>query len=382
MYSRKLQLPLDHNDSIFLFGPRGTGKTYWLKATLPDCVTINLLTYSVYQKLSSRPDSLSDFIPPNYRDWVIIDEIQRVPELLNEVHDQIESLGRKFILTGSSARSLRRQGVNLLAGRALRYHMHPLTVEEIASDFDLQYVLKYGLLPKAQLSQNPEIYLKTYLQNYIREEVFQEALVRNLASFSRFIEVASFSQGEMLNLSSVAQDTGISRQAVSNYFDILEDLLLAVRIPAFTRRAKRIVKTHAKFFYFDVGVYRTIRPSGYLDTPEEADGAGLETLFLQSVRAVNDYYQLDYTIHFWHTKTGLEVDFVLYGPNGLFAVEIKRARSIKNNMLRGLKAFQKDYPEAQCYLAYTGNETLYQHNVTILPILELLKQLPIILKGI
>lgn len=381
MYSRLLALPLDQNESIFLFGPRGAGKTFWIKNQIPSFIYINLLKFSSYQKLSNKPDSLPDFFPSDYKDWIVIDEVQRVPELLNEVHDQIESNGRKFILTGSSSRSLKRNGVNLLAGRALQYYMHPLTYDEMSDQFDIKKVLEFGFLPKAQLSHDPKKYLETYIRNYIREEVFQEALTRNINAFSRFLEAASFSQGQMLNILNISREVGVERATITNYFDILEDLLIGIRIQPFTKRAKRDVRMHPKFYYFDVGVYRTFRPSGYLDSPEEADGPGLETLFLQSARAINDYHNLDYEIYFWHTVTNLEVDFILYGKKGLYAFEIKRSRRIDNKMLKGLKAFKHDYPDAKLYLVYTGHEQLFIDDINIIPIVDLLKNLKKILNG-
>lgn len=381
MYTRLLNLQLDQSESIFLFGPRGTGKTYWIKKHVTNSIYINLLKFSTYQKLFNQPDSLSEFFPENYQDWIVIDEVQRVPELLNEVHDQIESHGRKFILMGSSSRSLKRKGVNLLAGRAIQYHMHPLTYDELSPDFDLKKVLDVGLLPKAHQTPEPHKYLESYIQTYIREEVFQEALTRNMAAFSRFLEVASFSQGQMLNILNIAREVGVDRSTIANYFDILDDLLIGIRLEPFTKRAKRDVKMHPKFYFFDVGVYRTIRPSGYLDSPEEADGAGLETLFLQSVRAINDYDNLGYELYFWHTVTDIEVDFILYGKKGLFAFEIKRSRRIDKSMLKGLETFKKDFPEAKCYLVYTGNEQLFIGNITIMPIIDLLKNLRKILRS-
>jgi len=381
MYTRLLKLPLDGEESIFLFGPRGTGKTFWITTQIPNAVHINLLKFSSYQKLSNQPESLIEFIPPGYEGWIVIDEVQRIPELLNEVHDQIEAHGRKFILTGSSSRSLKRKGVNLLAGRALQYHMHPLLCDEIGDQFDIKKTLEFGLLPKAQLSDTPQKYLETYIRNYIREEVFQEALARNINAFFRFLEAASFSQGQMLNILNISREVGVERATISNYFDILEDLLIGVRIEAFTKRAQRDIKTHSKFYYFDVGVYRTLRPAGYLDSPEEMDSAELETLFLQSTRAINDYHELKYGIYFWHTAANLEVDFVLYGKRGLFAFEIKRTRRVDKKMLRGLKAFKKDYPEAKLYLVYMGFEKLFVDDIHIIPIAELLKSLSLILKN-
>lgn len=379
MYNRMLKLPLTERNSIFLFGPRGTGKTHWIKTSLPNALYLDLLEFNLYKDLLANPSRLSKMIPPNYNDWIIIDEVQRVPELLNEVHRLIEAHGYKFLLTGSSARSLKRNGVNLLAGRALRYAMHPLIIQETGKDFNLSHVLKYGLLPKTFSLTHPQKYLETYVQTYLREEVLQEGLTRNISAFSRFLEVASSSQGSIINATEISREIGIDRQVVANYFDILEDLLLSYRLNPFTKRAKRRLVTRSKFYYFDAGVYRSLRPQGPLDSAEEADGAALETLFLQSLLAVNDYLQLGYQVYFWRTATDLEVDFITYGAKGLHAFEIKRSANINLKAFRGLKAFQKDYPEAKLFLIYGGSRHEYHDGIEIIPIEEALVSLPVIL---
>ena len=376
MFKRLLKLPLTERSSIFLSGPRGTGKTSWLKTNMPDALYIDLLDFSTYNSLSANPSRLENLIPKNYQNWVIIDEVQRVPELLNEVHRLIESNKIKFLLTGSSARSLRKRGVNLLAGRALTYHMHPLIIQEIEQEFDLNHVLSYGLLPATIEHADPKKYLESYVQTYVREEVMQEGLTRNIGAFSRFLESASFSQGSILNFSDIARELAIKRSMVADYFDILEALLLARRIDVFTHRAKRNMVAHQKFYIFDAGVFRTIKPMGPLDSSQELDGAVLETLFLQSLYAVNDYFDLGYSIYFWRTSTGTEVDFVLYGPRGLHAFEIKRSSNINTKDLKGLKAFKQDYPEAKLYFINMGNHREYHNDIEVIPFVAALKELP------
>lgn len=382
MYNRLLQLPLDKSSSIFLFGPRGTGKTYWVKEHLPHAIYLDLLQFELYKELLANPSRLKDFIPNAFNDWIIIDEVQKVPELLNEVHRLIEEKGYRFLLTGSSARSLKRRGVNLLAGRALRYDMHPLTAKEIKEIFDIKKALQYGLLPTAVKIEEPQRYLATYVQTYLKEEVLQEGLTRNLAAFTRFLEVASFSQGCVVNHSEIAREVGIDRQVISNYFTILEDLLLAYRILPFSKRAKRRLITHPKFYFFDVGVYRALRPMGPLDAPEEAEGAGLETLFLQNAKAINDYCNLGYSIYYWRTSNQQEVDFILYGPKGLLAFEIKRAKTITPKALKGLKAFKTDYAQAKLYLIYTGAHREYREDIAIIPLEEALMSLSKLLENL
>ena len=381
MFTRALQIPLEQRKSFFLFGPRGTGKTTWLAHRVPDALFINLLRSDFYLPLSANPAHLRALIGERPAGWIVIDEIQRVPELLNEVHDLIESKGHSFILTGSSARKLRRGAVNLLAGRALTYHMHPLIAAEQGEAFDLANSLNLGHLPARFSEPDPARYVRDYVQTYLREEIMQGGLTRNIGNFSRFLEVASFSQGSVLNISDVARDAHIQRSVAESYVSILEDLLIAVRLPVFTRRSKRQLITHSKFYYFDAGVFRAIRPTGPLDSGAEIDGPALETLVLQELRAVNDYHALGYDLHFWRTKHGLEVDFVLYGPRGLLALAVKRAKGVNSVDLRALREFRKDYPEASCIVLYGGAEHLVLDGIRILPIAGALRGLAQLLAG-
>ncbi|WP_457554126.1 ATP-binding protein [Desulfobacula sp.] len=379
MYSRILKIP--EGKSFFLFGPRATGKTTWLKNVFPDCIYIDLLESELYHSLLASPGRLANLIPDNFFDWVIIDEIQRVPELLNEVHRLIEKKQLKFVLTGSSARKLRSKGVNLLAGRALTRFMHTLTAVELGNDFSMEKSLKFGHLPSIYSEKNPADYLAGYVRTYLREEVQQEGLTRNLQVFTRFLEAASFSQAAILNISEVARDCNANRKLVEAYFYILEDLLLSHRIPVFTKRAKRRMVAHFKFFLFDVGVYRAIRPKGPLDRPEEIEGAALETLLFQEIRANNDLHQLGYEIYYWRTSNGHEVDFVLYGEKGLIGIEVKRASKIRSQEFRGLRAFAKDYPMATLYMFYGGDKKSTIGNIKLIPIKEAITSLPYILKN-
>jgi len=375
MFPRRIDIPLKTRKSFFLFGPRGTGKTTWLRHHLPEALFINLLRSEHYNRLTADPGLIREMIPTGYQDWIIIDEIQRVPELLNEIHDLIESGRHIFILTGSSARKLRQKGVNLLAGRALTYYLHPLTADEQQTAFDLSRSLRHGHLPARFSEPDPAKYLQDYVKTYIREEVLQESLTRNIGHFSRFLETAGFSQGAVLNISDIAREAHIDRAKAENYFSILEDLLIAVRLPVFSRRAKRKLIRHQKFFYFDAGVFRAIRPVGPLDSDAELDGPAMETLVLQELRAVNDYLQCGYHLYFWRTKSGLEVDFILYGPQGLIAIEVKRSAHVSPKSLHGLKEFKNDYPPAACYLFYGGKTPLFKEGITILPISRALPDL-------
>ena len=381
MYARTLDRPLQVRHSFFLFGPRGTGKTTWLKQRLPDALYLDLLDSALYVDLLARPQRLGELVPPAHDGWVVLDEIQRIPMLLNEVHRLIEARGIPFAMTGSSARSLRRRGVNLLAGRAHTYRMHPLTAGELGADFDPAAALRYGHLPAVRSDPDPDAYLASYVETYLREEVLQEGLTRNLAAFSRFLEAASFSQAAPLNVAAVARDAGMERRTVANYFQVLEDLLLAWRLPAFTRRAARRLTGHPKFFLFDAGVFRRLRPRGPLDRPEEIEGAGWETLLHQEVRAVNDYEGLGYALSYWRTGAGAEVDLVAYGERGLLAFEVKRTGRLRREDGAGLRLFARDYPPAKCFLLYGGTRREYQGGIEIWPLAEALRSLPLILSA-
>ena len=381
MFSRLLKIPVDNNKSFFLFGPRGTGKTTWIKRIFSEALYFDLLEFDLYNDLLARPGRLENLIPPGFQNWIILDEIQRIPQLLNEVHRLIETFHYKFILTGSSARTLRKKGVNLLAGRALTYKMYPLTAVELGDSFCLKKSLAWGHLPSIPSEKKPNLFLKAYVQTYLREEVLQEGLTRNLGSFSRFLETASFSQGSVLNISEIARESGIERMRVTNYFSILEDLLLASLLPVFTRRAKRRMISHPKFYFFDVGIFRALRPMGPLDSPQEAEGPGLETLCFQELSAINDYYNYEYNLYYWRTSNGVEVDFILYGPKGLLAFEIKRSSRISKKDLNGLRLFANDYPEAKLYMLYGGSRHEYVNNISILPVEKALKELPAILQN-
>jgi uncharacterized protein len=373
MYSRLLKPPAK---SFFLFGPRGTGKTTWVKNAFPDAVYLDLLEAEMFNALLANPQRLESFVPAGHSGRIVIDEIQKVPALLDEVHRLIESRRWKFILTGSSPRKLRRQGTNLLAGRALTCAMHPLTAAESGKDFNLDSALRHGLLPAVGAEPDPGAYLRSYVRTYLEEEIRQEGLTRNMAAFARFLESASFSQGSLLNVSEVARDCGVERKVVEGYFGILDDLMIARRLPVFTRRSKRRLVAHAKFFFFDTGVFRTLRPAGPLDSPEEAEGPAFETLFLQNLLAINDALDLQYTVHYWRTATGLEVDFVLYGPRGLLAFELKRGDRVRPESLAGLKAFAEDYPKARRFLVNGGGRRMQFEGVEVWPMAETLPRLP------
>ena len=353
----------------FLFGPRGTGKSTWLRQTYEGALWLDLLAPDLERRFAARPERLRELVAgaPGAR-FVVVDEVQRVPELLTVVHQLIEErAGPRFILTGSSARKLKREGVDLLAGRAVVRSMHPFMAAELGEAFDLERALTDGLLPVVWDSAHPADTLSAYAGLYVREEVQAEALVRDLGGFHRFLEALSFSQASILNLAEVARECQVSRKTVEGYLGILEDLLLAFRLPVFTRRSRREVTAHPKLFFSDVGVFRALRPAGPLDRPEEIGGAALEGLVAQHLRAWLDYSRTDAELSFWRTRAGSEVDFVVYGPDAFAAIEVKHGTEIRPADLRSLRSFHDEYPQAELRLLYRGTETLEIEGIRCLP---------------
>lgn len=362
--------------SFFLFGPRGTGKSTWLRQTLPDALVVDLLQPDVARELTARPERLRDLVrgAPR-RSTVVIDEVQRVPELLQVVHAILESNDRRrFVLTGSSARKLRRGGVNLLAGRAVVRTLHPFMAAELGR-FDLEAALTRGLLPLVVAADQPDDVLRAYASLYLDEEVRLEGWARNAGAFARFLEAISFSHGAVLNAANVARECEVERKTVVAYIEVLEDLLLSLRLPPFTRRAKRDTITHPKFFLFDAGVFRSLRPRGPLDRPHEIEGAALEGLVAQHLRAWLAYRLNDAKLFFWRTRSGVEVDFVIHGAAGFWAIEVKNTARVRPEDLRGLEAFGTDYPQAGLVLLYRGTRRERRGRVWILPVGDFLRAL-------
>ncbi len=361
--------------SFFLLGPRGTGKSTWVTAALPTALRVDLLDEATYLELAGHAERLGPMAAAAKAKVVVIDEVQKLPALLDEVHRLIETAKLRFVLTGSSARKLRRSGANLLAGRARTSTMHPFTPSELAQKFDLAHAIRYGLLPTTWVEDDPDHYLRSYVGTYLREEVQQEALVRNVTSFRRFLEAASFSQAQVLNMVAVAADCGIPRKTVETHFELLEDLLLAVRVPVFQRRAQRKLTAHPKFYFFDAGVYRALRPRGPLDAAEEIDGAVIETLVFQTLRAENANRELGYDMFFWRTHDDREVDIVMYGERGLHAFEIKRSGRFRESDLAALQLFCSDYPAARGHFLYGGTRRYTFDRIEVVPLAEVLPEL-------
>lgn len=359
----------DPEASFFLLGPRGTGKTWWVNHTFPEALLLDLLNPEIFRSYSSRPERLIELVDGNPATRLfVLDEIQRIPTLLEVVHLLMEQQrGLQFILTGSSARKIRRTGIDLLAGRALHRTIHPFMASELGERFDLEQALMIGMLPVVLGSRAPEDTIRGYVTLYLEEEVRAEGLVRRIGDFARFLEAVSFSHAAVLSVSNVARECEVGRKTVEGYLSILEDLLLAHRLPVFTRRAQRRITAHPKLFLFDTGVYRSLRSSGPLDHPEEIEGAALEGLILQHLIAWNEYGGGRNRLYFWRTPAGSEVNFILYGEDGLYAVEVKNSRIIHPKHLRPLKAFRTDYPECHPILLNRGSEQVDLDGIRVIP---------------
>ena len=364
------------DQSFFLFGPRGTGKSSWMEHSYSEALVVDLLKPDVFREMSARPERLAQLVLANKDRYpVVIDEVQRVPELLNVVHDLIERLpGHRFVLTGSSARKLRRGGVDLLAGRALYRTLHPFMAAEL-STFSLEAALVDGLLPVVVAAPRPADVLSAYATLYLEEEVRLEGWARNVGSFARFLEAVSFSHAAVLNVSNVARECQIERKTVTGFIEILEDLLLSFRLPVFSRRARRKTSAHPKFYFFDAGVYRSLRPKGPLDRAQEIDGCAFEGLVAQHLRAWIAYSGRDCELFYWRTRAGVEVDFIVYGEDGFWAVEVKNTATVRSHDLRALRSFRDDYPECQPIFVYRGDQRLLIDGVLCVPGDEFLRSM-------
>ncbi|MGH8582590.1 MAG: ATP-binding protein [Gammaproteobacteria bacterium] len=325
--------------SFFLLGPRGTGKSTWLRATFPDAHRFDLLAEETYQRLLASPALFAAElrgIEPGR--WVIVDEVQRLPGLLNEVHRFMEERRLRFVLCGSSARKLKERGVNLLAGRALRRAMHPFVPEELGAHFDLDQALRYGLLPVVWASEAKEETLAAYAQLYLKEEIQGEALVRNLPGFARFLPLAALFHGQVLNATSIAREAGVARTTVTGYLDILEDTLLCFRLPAFEAKLRVRERKLPKWYWCDPGMVRAMKRHSGGVSPDER-GALFEGLVAQSIRAYRDYRNICDEVFYWApTGSGTEVDFLLRRGAELVAVEVKSRTTFSESWCRGLRA--------------------------------------------
>jgi len=328
-------------ESLFLWGARQTGKSTLLKEIFPDLLWFDLLQTDVFERLQRNPSQLREIILADTRKTpVVIDEIQRIPELLNEIHWLIENNRSKFILSGSSPRKILRSGANLLGGRALRYELFPLISQEIP-DFDLLRAINNGLLPRHYLSENPQRLLSAYIGSYLKDEIMAEARIRKINSFSRFLEAAAFSNGEIVNFSNIASDCGVSSPTVREYFQILEDTLTGRLLPSFQKKPKRRVIHAPKFYFFDIGIANYLLKRGKIERGSEAFGKAFEHFIYHEIYAHSSYSNLNYQISYWRTSSQLEIDFVL-GDHEV-AIEVKATDNANSRHLNGLRKFAEEY---------------------------------------
>jgi predicted AAA+ superfamily ATPase len=375
MFKRLQTFPRRKHESAFLWGARQTGKSTLLKELYPKAPLYDLLLSDEYARLSRKPQLLREELsasPPPKGMPVVIDEVQKCPALLDEVQWLIVNQKISFILSGSSARKLKRTGANLLGGRALRYELFPLVSAEIPH-FNLERALNNGLLPRHYQAPNAEKLLASYLGDYLKEEIAAEALARNIPLFARFLDAAAFSNGEMLNYQNIATDCGISPPTVKEYFQILEDTLLARTLPTYRKKPKRRVIQAPKFYFFDVGVANHLLKRGKVVEGSESFGKAFEHFLFQEIWAHSRYSGLDYPVCYWRTASQLEVDFIL-GDHEV-AVEVKSTASADERHLRGLRAFQEEYQVKEALLVSRDPKPRKTGNIRILPWAVFLEEL-------
>jgi predicted AAA+ superfamily ATPase len=375
MLHRFLKKP---NNSILLLGPRGTGKSTWIKQIFPQAPTYDLLNSSEALRLARKPSVLFDelrLLEPHT--WVVIDEIQKVPALMDEVHRLIENHALRFVLSGSSARKLKSHGTNLLAGRALWTPFFPLVSAEVDGPLKTNDDYIFGMLPKAFLADRPQAFLRSYVQTYLKEEIQSEALTRNIGGFSRFLEIAARQNGQVTNVTNIARDAQVARQTVQGYFQILVDTLIGFWLPAW--KLKQSIKqiAHPKFYFFDAGVCRAL--SGRLAYPptDQEKGPLFETWILHEIRAFLAYQELDYPLYYWSSYDQVEVDVLLETQDSFLAIEIKSTSHWERSFNRGLHRLKKDITDKPVRLqgVYCGERALEMDGVHILPVGDFLKAL-------
>ena len=359
--------------SVFLFGARQTGKSTFLAQQFENAITFDLLDGELRRRFRVHPSLLFELLQDKLEGTiVVIDEIPEVPELLNEVHRLIQQKRLKFVLCGSSARKLKRKGYNTLGGRAYPCYFYPFVSAELP-DLDFDKALLYGMLPPVYLAKNPKRMLSSYIDIYLKEEIEEEALSRNLETFIRFMNVAALTSGEIVNYSNIASDCGVSAKTVKEYFSILEDTLIGYMVPAYTKAAKRKVSQSPKFYYFDVGVYNYLmnRTSLAQGTPEY--GHAFEHFVVQEIRAYIGYTHNEKKLSYWHTYGNKEIDVVI--GDAEFGIEIKSADEIQPRHLGNFKDYHDEFPESRCIMVSRDKLSRRNGNIEILYVFDFLKML-------
>lgn len=342
MFTRTLRLPRPGRETFFLWGPRQSGKSTLLRQTYPDARWVDLLKSEEFRRYAERPEMLREELRAEPAAQVVIDEIQKVPPLLDEVHWLIENTPTCFALCGSSARKVRRGAANLLGGRAVRYELFGMTAAELGRDFDLDRILNHGYLPRMYGAERAGRLLAAYVADYLKEEIAAEGLVRKLPVFSRFLDVAALSDADLVNFSNIARDCGVSTPTVQSYFEILVDTLLGRWLPAYTKRPRRRVIQAPKFFFADVGVVNQLAKRGALARGGELYGKALENWVFHELSAAIAYRESDAELSYWRLASGIEVDFVVDAAR--IAIEVKASARITSDHLKGLRTFAEDHP--------------------------------------
>lgn len=377
MYTRVFTPP---NRSYFLFGPRGTGKSTWLKNHYRDAYHIDLLPSKSYLRFQKNPSDLIDLVQVLPKDqWIILDEIQKVPELLDEVHSLIETHGhKKFVLTGSSARKLKQKSTNLLAGRAFVRYFFTLTSRELDFSIRPDQIIQYGLLPlsvTAGSQTEREEFLESYLNTYLAEEIKNEGFVRNIGSFSRFLEIAALVAGKTISLSGLSRDSGIGRDTVRAYFSIFEDTLIGSWLPAYRPRAKIKEVASPKFYWFDPGVLNVA--SGGLKQPMPLDWRGVlfEHWIFHELRTYLNYSAKKGSLGYWGTPNESEIDFVYWYGDSIVGIEAKASEQVRSDYFKGFRSFEETRKLKSSWIVYLGTDERKHENTWILPIYSFLKRL-------
>lgn len=365
--------------SYFLFGPRGTGKSTWIQATYPNAMTVNLLRAKEYRELLKDPGLLEQWVKAANPKTVVIDEIQKLPELLDEIQNlMFERKSLQFVLTGSSARKLKKMNANLLAGRARTREFYTITSHEMNYNFNLRDILRFGCLP-AVLNLNSAAdkaeFLEAYVQTYLNEEIKQEAIVRALEPFVRFLEVSSLMNGQIWNGAAISRDVGSVRTTIEGYLSVILDTLIAVRIDAFKARAKVKERHNPKYYYFDPGVVRALGGRLHAEIESQETGYLFETFILNEIRAYASYRQKRIKIFHWGTPSRNEVDFVIESGKAKIALELKTSKQWKSEFNFGLKSLLEEEKVQKAYGIYDGDRALTADKIAVLPVKTFLRQL-------
>lgn len=374
-FPRAINLPRDPEKSFFLWGPRQTGKSSLLKKLYPDAVRIDLLRSDEFVRFAANPALLREIVAADPKRLVVIDEVQKVPALLDEVHSLIEDEKARFVLCGSSARKLKRGGANLLGGRARRFELFGLVTKEIGADFDIERIANFGNIPSHYLSNDPESDLDSYVGDYLKEEIAAESLVRNLPRFVDFLRAAAICDTEIIEYTKIASECGATSATVKNHYSILEDTMLGSFLPAYVKRQKRRVINAPKFYFANVGVVNQLAKRRRLEIGSEQFGKAYENWLFNEVRAYNSYQQKRWELSYWRLSSGGEVDLIINDCEHV--IEFKSSRKITSQHLKGLREFKKDNPKTKsiCVVCLENHLSRTEDGIDVIPVRVFLEKL-------